>query len=70
MSDNPALHVVEELSKRRSYVVLCMYLRQFILIYNHHHRQPINVPTTGAQTFLMDNPQGEQAITHPGYSRD
>jgi hypothetical protein len=30
---------------------------------NHHH-QPINVPTTGAQTFLMDYPQGERAITH------
>jgi hypothetical protein len=30
----------------------------------HHHHQPINVPTTGAQAFLMDYPQGERAITH------
>jgi hypothetical protein len=29
-----------------------------------YHHQPINVPTAGAQTFLMDNPQGERAITH------
>jgi hypothetical protein len=29
-----------------------------------HHYQPINVPTAGAQTILMDHPQGEQAITH------
>jgi hypothetical protein len=25
-----------------------------------HHHQPINVPTAGAQAFLMDNPQGEE----------
>jgi hypothetical protein len=30
----------------------------------HHHHQPINVPTAGAQAFLMDYPQGERAITH------
>jgi hypothetical protein len=29
-----------------------------------HHHQPINVPTAGAQVFLMDYPQGERAITH------
>jgi hypothetical protein len=29
-------------------------------IYNHY--QPINVPTAGAQTFLMDYPQVERAI--------
>jgi hypothetical protein len=29
-----------------------------------HHHQPINVPTAGAQAFLMDYPQGERAITH------
>jgi hypothetical protein len=28
------------------------------------HYQPINVPTAGAQAFLMDYPQGERAITH------
>jgi hypothetical protein len=30
----------------------------------YHHHQPINVPTAGAQAFLMDYPQGERAITH------
>jgi hypothetical protein len=30
---------------------------------NSHH-QPFNVPTAGAQAFLMDYPQGERAITH------
>jgi hypothetical protein len=29
-----------------------------------YHHQPINVPTSGAQAFLMDYPQGERAITH------
>jgi hypothetical protein len=28
------------------------------------HHQPINVPTAGAQAFLMDYPQGKRAITH------
>jgi hypothetical protein len=23
-------------------------------VYHHHHHQPINVPTAGAQAFLMD----------------
>jgi hypothetical protein len=31
-------------------------------MYHHHHHQPINVPTAGAQAFLMDYPQGP--ITH------
>jgi hypothetical protein len=31
---------------------------------HHYHHQPINVPTAGAQAFLMDYPQGERAITH------
>jgi hypothetical protein len=35
-----------------------------IFIIMIHHQQPINVPTAGAQAFLMDYPQGEQAITH------
>jgi hypothetical protein len=30
----------------------------------HHHHQPINVPTAGAQAFHMDYPQGERAITY------
>jgi hypothetical protein len=29
-----------------------------------YHHQPINVPTAGAQAFLIDCPQGERAITH------
>jgi hypothetical protein len=28
-----------------------------------HHHQPINVPIPGAQAFLMDYQEGEQAIT-------
>jgi hypothetical protein len=30
----------------------------------HHHHQPINVSTAGAQAFLMNYPQGEQVIAH------
>jgi hypothetical protein len=29
-----------------------------------HHHQPINAPTAGAQTFLLDYPQGEQDEEH------
>jgi hypothetical protein len=29
-----------------------------------HHHQPINISTAEAQTFLMDYPQAEWAITH------
>jgi hypothetical protein len=29
------------------------------LFYDLHHHQPINVPTAGAQAFLMGYPQGE-----------
>jgi hypothetical protein len=29
----------------------------------HHHYQPINVHTAGAQAFFMDFPQGDRAIT-------
>jgi hypothetical protein len=32
--------------------------------YDHHHHQPINLPTAGAQALLMDYPRGERAITH------
>jgi hypothetical protein len=34
------------------------------LLVRLHHHQPINVPTAGAQAFLMDYPQGERAINH------
>jgi hypothetical protein len=37
---------------------------QFQRLCHHHHHQPINVPTAGAQAFLMDYLQGEPAITH------
>jgi hypothetical protein len=33
-------------------------------LYFFLHYQPINVPTAGAQDFLMDYPQGERAVTH------
>jgi hypothetical protein len=37
-----------------------------IRLMNHitSHHQAINVPTAGAQAFLMDYPQAERAITH------
>jgi hypothetical protein len=44
--------------------------------YYLRHNQPINVPTAGAQAFLIDHPHGERAITHHsgsvriGVSRD
>jgi hypothetical protein len=34
------------------------------LMKKYHHHQPINVPTAGAQAFVIDYPQGERAITH------
>jgi hypothetical protein len=36
--------------------------KQVIHVIQHH--QPINVPIAGAQTFLMNYPQGEQVIIH------
>jgi hypothetical protein len=30
----------------------------------YHHNQPTNVRTAGAQAFIIDYTQGEQAITH------
>jgi hypothetical protein len=39
-------------------------LNAYASLSHTHHHQPINVPTAGAQAFLMDYPQGEQAITH------
>jgi hypothetical protein len=38
------------------------YKYGIIIIIIHH--QPINVPTAGAQAFLLDYPQGGRAITH------
>jgi hypothetical protein len=35
----------------------------YLLKHIHHPHQPINVPTAGAQAFLMDYPQGKRAIT-------
>jgi hypothetical protein len=40
---------------------LVMMMMMMVRLYHH---QPINVPTAGAQAFLMDYLQGEQAITH------
>jgi hypothetical protein len=37
-----------------------------VIVLHHHYHQPINVPTAGAQAFLMDYPQGERAITSAG----
>jgi hypothetical protein len=39
-------------------------VQKVFFYYIMHHHQPINVPTAGAQAFLMDYPQGERAITH------
>jgi hypothetical protein len=33
-----------------------------VFYFYHHHHQPINVPTAGAQAFLMDYPQAERAF--------
>jgi hypothetical protein len=30
----------------------------------HHHHQPINVPTAEAQAFFMDYQQGDRPLTH------
>jgi hypothetical protein len=35
------------------------YLPTHLHLLPHHHHQPINVPTAGAQAFLMDYLQGE-----------
>jgi hypothetical protein len=39
-------------------------LRFYLFTEIHHHHQPINIPTPGAEAFLMDHPLGERAITH------
>jgi hypothetical protein len=41
-----------------------------MIIVFHHHHQPINVPTAGAQAFLMDYLQGERAIRPFGHLSD
>jgi hypothetical protein len=33
-------------------------------MFHHRHNQSINVPTAGAQAFLMDYTYGKQAIVH------
>jgi hypothetical protein len=43
--------------KREWYVRVSLYLPIVVLsikVLLHHHHKPINVPTAGAQTFLMD----------------
>jgi hypothetical protein len=38
-----------------------------VIFHHHHHHQPINVPTAGAQAFLVEHVQGagqDRAITH------
>jgi hypothetical protein len=32
-------------------------------VFKTFHHQPINIPTAGAQAFLMDYPQGERVTT-------
>jgi hypothetical protein len=44
-------------------ILLLIWLSNFSN-HHHHHHQPINVPTAGAQAYLMDYSQGERAITH------
>jgi hypothetical protein len=51
-------HIQAHLHVFHSTVLYCTRIH----ITSHH--QPINVPTAGAQAFLMDYPQGERAITH------
>jgi hypothetical protein len=48
------------LRNKESYI-LCYAIKTQV---HHHHHQPINVPTAGAQAFFMDYPQGERTITH------
>jgi hypothetical protein len=36
----------------------CKGIQNFKMSHHHHHHLPINVPTAGAQAFLMDYPQG------------
>jgi hypothetical protein len=38
-------------------------------LFIYHHHQPINVPTAGAPTFLMDYPQGASEGTLSRWSR-
>jgi hypothetical protein len=42
---------------------ISLFLNVLFFLSRHHH-QAIYVPTAGAQAFLMDYPQEEQAIAH------
>jgi hypothetical protein len=42
---------VKKESMAMSFIQHCLLI--FITLHHHHH-QPINVPTAGAQAFLMD----------------
>jgi hypothetical protein len=48
---------MEERERYYSFVLSRIPYEMYILFYNncHHHHQPINVPTAGAQAFLMDD---------------
>jgi hypothetical protein len=37
---------------------------EFYTFGGYHHHQPINVPTSGAQAFLMEYTYGKLTITH------
>jgi hypothetical protein len=44
--------------------VCLIFFKWIKWLHHHHHHQPINVPTAGAQAFLMDCTYGKRAITH------
>jgi hypothetical protein len=40
-------------------------IQTVFIIHHHHHHQPINVPTAGAQAFLMDYPTRRKGHNPP-----
>jgi hypothetical protein len=46
------------------YLGLCHVSIAVRRLFIHHHHKLINVPTAGAQAFLMDYLQGERVIAH------
>jgi hypothetical protein len=56
------LYLTSDPLRLRTDALILLILKSSSTILSHH--QPINVPTAGAQAFLMDYPQGERAITH------
>jgi hypothetical protein len=61
---NHTLSRIHNTSFTSAYFALVNCECVFNKYHRHHYNQPINVPTAGAQAFLMDHPQGERAITH------